>query len=74
MADVMADLKIDLAAKLPGESVIVAIINAIRDITVSNRERMSQANIDRLDAVSVEALENALKITTKFWRAVNLLE
>jgi hypothetical protein len=70
----MADIKLDLSAKLPGEGLLIAIITAITQISTTNREKMSQPNIDRYDAVGATILEDAAKIGRKFWLQIGALD
>ena len=54
--------KLNLGITIPGESLVVAIVNAIS----ANRATMSQPNRDRLDKLFIDSLERS----DKFWVAL----
>ena len=55
------DMRITLSAGFPGEALVVAILNYATEV----RKTMSQANIDRLDAVNLRFLEAVVSVWPK---------
>ena len=64
------DLKLNVTATLPGEALIVALINYATEV----RKNMDTEMIKRLDTVTVQQIEDLQHVWRGLWKLVGVVQ